>query len=99
MYFLVEGSSFKYFKGLIWIVYFAWVVNLYVSFFFTYSSNKASKKAIGCLLLIVSSFDFCKYCVWSTSFCKSGGFFYYFPNYSNSFCYWFFWRVMIADTF
>src|SRR6266542_1665624 len=99
MYFFVEGSSFIYLKCLIWFVYLTWVVDLCVSFFFTYSSNKASKKTSGCSVLIVPSFYFCKYYVWGTSFCKSGSLFYYFPDYSGCFCYWFLWRVMIADTF
>src|SRR6266540_3625281 len=99
MYFLIEGSSFKYFKGLIWVVYFASVVNLCVSFFFTYSPNKTSKKTSGCSLLAFPSFNFCKYYMRGTFFCKSGSFFYYFPYYSDGFCYWYFWQVMVADTF
>src|SRR6266498_2963884 len=99
MYFLVEGFSFEYFKRLVWVVYFAWVVDLCVSFSFTYSFNKASKKASGCPILIVPSFYLCKYCVWGISFCKSGSFFYHFPDCSGCFYYWFFWRILIADTF
>src|SRR6266545_1363960 len=99
MYFLVEGSSFEYFKGLIWVVYFAWVVNLCVSFSFTYSPNKTSKKTSGCSLLAFPLFDFCKYYVRGTSFCELSSFLYYFPDYSGCFYYWLFWRVMVADTF
>src|SRR6266542_881076 len=98
MYFLVECFSFEYFKRLVWVIYFAWVVDLCVSFSFTYSSDKASKETSGCSFLVIPSFYFCKYCVRSTSFCKSGSFCYYFPDHSGRFCNWTSWGVMIADT-
>ncbi len=59
MYFLVKGFSFKYFKGLVRIVYLAQIVNLCVTFFFTYSSNKTSKETSDCLLFAFPSFNLC----------------------------------------